>query len=73
MANALYAVMKFTLTKTYYEVRTKGDGEFEWFSVPPQASEFGEVHYYRNNLASAQLYAREIGGFVVEITEKTMP
>lgn len=64
--------MKTHLSKTYYEVRTKGDGEFDWFSCPPQASEFGEIRYDSDNLESAQSYAKEIGGFVVEVTEKTI-
>jgi hypothetical protein len=64
--------MKTHLVKTYYEVRTKGDGEFDWFSVPPQASEFGEVRYDHNSLESATKYAAEINGFVVEVTEKTL-
>lgn len=64
--------MKATLTKTYYEVRTKGDGEFDWFNVPPQASEFGEVRYDNQSPASAQGYAMTIGGFVVKVTETTL-
>jgi hypothetical protein len=64
--------MNTHLVKTYYEVRTKGDGEFDWFSVPPQASEFGEVRYDSDSLTSATRYADAIGGFVVEVTEKTI-
>ena len=56
--------------KKFYEVRTKGDGEVEYYEEP--AIEGGEENYSPNNLKSAKRHAKEVGGWVVEITEKVV-
>jgi hypothetical protein len=62
--------MKTHLVKTYYEVRTKGDGEFDWFRMEP---EMDNEHFYDpQNRESAKAYAKVVGGFVVEVKETTI-
>jgi hypothetical protein len=62
--------MKLAQTITRYEVRTKGDGEFDYL-VEPYEDAF-EILYDPQSLASAELYAAECGGYVVKITEETL-
>jgi hypothetical protein len=52
---------------TTYEVREKGDGEFEFFTHSPEQN--GETQYDPKRKASALAYAEKVNGYVVEITE----
>ena len=60
-----------TLNKGTYQVRTKGDGEFEYFIVPPMEDEYTH-NYDPNNLLEAQECAKEHKGWVVKIIEERM-
>ena len=52
--------------RVYYEVRTEGDGEFDWFVIPPDDFENG---YNPKNKRSAIQAAKNIGAQVVRIEE----
>lgn len=60
--------MKKNQAITYFEVRTKGDGDFEYFVAP--AVEDDEENYDPQNKESAKAHAKEVKGYVVEVTEK---
>jgi hypothetical protein len=49
-----------------YEVRTKGDGDYEYFIQAPE--EDGVQTYNPHHKSSAIAYARAIGGWVVKLT-----
>lgn len=57
---------------SFYSVRVRGDGDHEWFEEPPQDGEYGEVRYDEGNLASARRFAKFLGGWVVEVGERTV-
>ena len=53
-----------------YEVRTKGDCEFDYFihfAVSEQ-----DINYDDRNIRSSRRYANKIGGWVVKITEEIL-
>ena len=52
-----------------YEVRTKGDGEFEYYV---EANTEHEFKYDDRNLRSSRAYAKKVDGWVVKIIEITM-
>lgn len=56
------------MNKTRYEVRTKGDGEFNYFVAPSE--ENGEAIYNPQDRNEAYNYAVSVNGWVVEITER---
>jgi hypothetical protein len=58
-----------TLNKGIYQVRIKGDGEFEYFIVPPMEDEH---NYDPENLKEASECAKERGGWVVKIIEERL-
>lgn len=58
-----------TLNKGTYQVRIKGDGEFEYFIIPPIDDEYG---YDQNDLLEAQRCAKEHKGWVVKIIEERL-
>lgn len=58
---------------TRYEVRTKGDGEWDWFAHPSDPEADNEANFDEGNLAEARRYAHELGGWVVEISEHKVP
>lgn len=60
---------------THYEVRTDGDGEFDFFTHHPVDQSFPENDslYDETDLESAYDYAEEVGGYVIEISERLLP
>lgn len=58
---------------TRYEVRTKGDGEFDHFIHPSDPEAENEAHFDETNLAEARRYAKALEGWVVEISENKVP
>jgi hypothetical protein len=61
---------QMTTPNTYYEVRTKGDGEFDYFVQQPEWG--GEFCYDQDDLESAKKYAEFCNGWVVKITAETI-
>ena len=59
--------------QTRYEVRTKGDGEWDYFIHPSDPEADNEANYDESNLAEARRYAHELNGWVVEISENKVP
>lgn len=51
----------------YFQVRTKGDGEMEYFIMQPEDDEF---NYDPKDEKSAKKYANKIRGWVVRISEE---
>lgn len=60
-----------TIKKGTYQVRTKGDGDFEYFIVPPMEDEHTH-NYDPSNVTEAHECARELGGWVVKIIEERL-
>jgi hypothetical protein len=57
--------------RIYYEVRTKGDGDFIYFVEDEyESGEYGEFNYSKKNKRSATKHAKKVGGWVVKITEE---
>lgn len=57
---------------TYYQARTPGDGEFDYFILQPDGDGWGEGGYDPLSLVSAVGCARENQGWVVRIEEQTV-
>lgn len=59
----------------HYQVRTSGDGDVDFFIHWPVDHAFPENDelYDETDLDSAYDYAEEIGGYVVEVSEKRLP
>jgi hypothetical protein len=58
---------------TRYEVRTKGDGEFDFFIHPSDPEAENEANFDETNLAEARRYAHALDGWVIEISENKVP
>lgn len=56
-------------TQKHYEVRTQGDGEYDYFIEPPSDGE-REDSYDAYSKTSAVRWAKKVGGWVVEVTTK---
>ena len=62
--------MSKRMTDSYFEVRTLGDAEYAYYIIPPEDN--FEENYDPLNEASAQAYARSIGGYVVEVMTRVL-
>jgi hypothetical protein len=59
--------MAFRYQNCHYQVRIKGDGEFDYFVCNPDEQ---ESSYDNKKLFSARAYAKSVNGWVVKIIEE---
>lgn len=52
----------------YYQVRTEGDGEFDYLIIPPEENH--EKNYNPLSEESAKEFAKAVNGYVVKVTEE---